>query len=106
MTENTKMIRGGSVYILTNYNNEVLYIGVTSDLFSRIVEHKEKYYPSSFTSKYNCYKLVYYEHFSSIEEAIIKEKQLKNWRRQWKVSLINDFNPDWEDLFYKLNEEI
>ncbi|MGE6218762.1 GIY-YIG nuclease family protein [Nubsella zeaxanthinifaciens] len=51
MTENKKMIRGGSVYILTNYNNEVLYIGVTSDLFSRIVEHKEKYYPSSFISK-------------------------------------------------------
>lgn len=99
------MVRGGSVYILTNYDNEVLYIGVTSDLFSRIAEHKEKYYPSSFTAKYNCYKLVYYEHFMLIEEAIAKEKQLKNWKRQWKINLINNFNPNWEDLFYKLDEE-
>ncbi|WP_113663009.1 GIY-YIG nuclease family protein [Pedobacter nanyangensis] len=99
------MVRGGSVYILTNYDNDVLYIGVTSDLFSRIVEHKEKYYPSSFTAKYNCYKLVYYENFMLIEEAIAKEKQLKNWKRQWKINLINNFNPDWEDLFYKLEEE-
>lgn len=94
---------GGCVYILTNYNNEVLYIGVTSELFFRIKEHKEKYYPSSFTAKYNCDKLVYYEQFISIEEAIVKEKQLKNWKRQWKINLINNFNPNWEDLFYKLD---
>jgi putative endonuclease len=98
------MIRGGSVYILTNYDNDVFYIGVTSNLFSRITEHKEKYYPSSFTAKYNCYKLVYFEHFMNIEEAIAKEKQLKNWKRQWKINLINNFNPTWEDLFYKLDE--
>ncbi len=50
--------------------------------------------------------MVYFEHFMNIEEAIAKEKQLKNWKRQWKINLIDNFNPDWEDLFYKLNEEI
>jgi len=76
------MERGGCVYILTNKSCTVLYIGVTSELFFRIKEHKEKYYPSSFTAKYNCDRLVYFEQFSTIEEAIAKEKQLKNWKRE------------------------
>ncbi len=77
----------------------MFYIGVTSDLYFRIKEHKEKHYPDSFTAKYNCDKLVYFEQFSSIEEAIAKEKQLKNWRKSWKINLIKSLNPNWKDLF-------
>ncbi|TCC93249.1 GIY-YIG nuclease family protein [Pedobacter frigiditerrae] len=96
------MERGGCVYILTNFSHTVLYIGVTSDLYARIIEHKEKFYPNSFTAKFNCNKLVYYEQFSTIEEAIGKEKQLKNWKRAWKINLINAENSNWEDLFLNL----
>ncbi|TDG37872.1 GIY-YIG nuclease family protein [Pedobacter changchengzhani] len=96
------MERGGCVYILTNHAHTVFYIGVTSELYFRIKEHKEKYYPNSFSAKYNCNKLVYYEQFSSIQEAILKEKQLKNWRRGWKINLINELNPNWDDLFLTL----
>ena len=93
------MERGGCIYIMTNTFNTVLYIGVTSDLFSRVSEHKTKKYPKSFTAKYNCDKLVYHEMFSRIEEAIGKEKQLKKWNREWKNKLIQDANPGWLDLF-------
>lgn len=96
------MERGGCIYILTNFKQTALYIGVTSELYFRIKEHKEKLYPKSFTAKYNCDKLIYFEQFSSIEEAIIREKQLKNWRRDWKLNLINEHNPDWKDLFCEL----
>ena len=96
------MKHGGSVYILTNSSNNVLYIGVTSQLFIRINEHIQGKYPLSFTEKYNCKKIVYFENFLNIEEAIAREKQLKNWRRQWKLKLINDFNPLWKDLFESL----
>jgi len=96
------MERGGCVYILTNYSRTVLYIGVTSDLYFRIKDHKEKLHPDSFTAKYNCNILVYFEQFSTIEEAIGKEKQLKNWKRSWKINLINSENPNWEDLFLTL----
>ncbi len=92
------MKRGGSVYILTNISNDVLYIGVTSDLFFRLQEHKSGKYPTSFTSKYNCTKLIYYENFPTIDEAISREKQLKNWHRRWKENLIGSFNPIWKDL--------
>ena len=92
------MKRGGSVYILTNIANNVLYIGVTSDLLRRLDEHKTGKYPDAFTSRYNCNKLVYYEGFNNIEEAIAREKQLKNWKRQWKLNLINEFNAEWKDL--------
>jgi len=80
----------------------VLYTGVTSELFFRIKEHKEKFYPKSFSARYNCDILVYYEQFSSIEEAIAKEKQVKNWLRAWKINLINTINPGWKDLFDEL----
>ena len=91
-------IYGGFVYIMSNFTNTAVYIGVTSDLINRVSEHKSKKYPNSFTSKYNCYKLVYYEFYPRIEEAISREKQLKNWERTWKDTLINKTNPDWEDL--------
>lgn len=96
------MDRGGCIYILTNKSHTVLYTGVTSDLYARIKEHKEKYYPDSFTAKYNCNILLYHEQFSSIEEAITKEKQIKNWKRAWKLNLVNSTNPEWKDLFYDL----
>jgi putative endonuclease len=92
------MKQGGTVYILTNISNNVLYIGVTSQLAIRIIEHKEGKFIDAFTNKYNCHKLVYYETFLNIEEAILREKQLKNWRRQWKLNLINESNPQWKDL--------
>ena len=80
----------------------MLYTGVTSELFFRIKEHKEKFYPKSFSAKYNCDVLVYYKQFSSIEEAIAKEKQVKNWQRAWKINLVNTINPSWKDLFDEL----
>lgn len=97
------MERGDCIYILTKFTHTVLYIGVTSDLYYWVIEHKEKFYPNSFSAKYNCNKLVYYEQFSNIEEAIGKEKQLKNWKRSWKINLINNTNPEWIDLFETLD---
>lgn len=86
-----------TVYILTNKPKGTLYIGVTSNLQNRIEQHKEKRV-GSFTKKYNLDTLVYYEQFSSMYDAISREKQLKNWRRQWKIALIEKRNPTWHDL--------
>ncbi|MCV9388508.1 GIY-YIG nuclease family protein [Reichenbachiella ulvae] len=96
------MIRGGAVYIMTNARHTVLYVGVTSNLIARVQEHKDKVYPSSFTSKYNVFKLVYFEGFHSIEEAIDREKQVKKYRREKKDALVNQTNPEWKDLFDEL----
>jgi len=92
------MERGGYVYILTNKNETVLYTGVTSNLVNRLYEHSTGFYKDSFTSRYNVMKLVYYEEFFHIEEAIFGEKQLKADSRQKKLVLINGFNPEWKDL--------
>lgn len=93
------MVRGGAVYILTNKNNTTLYTGVTSDLISRIKEHKQKKYPNSFTSKYHISKLVYFEAFHSIEEAIAREKQIKAGSRKKKIDLIESINLHWIDMY-------
>ena len=85
------------VYILTNKSNNVLYIGVTNDLVRRIYEHKNKMI-GGFTKKYNLTKLVYYEATTDVRSAIEREKQLKNWHREWKVNLIKELNPEWKDL--------
>jgi len=85
------------VYIMTNWNNKVLYIGVTGHLQWRVYEHKNKLV-KGFTSKYNVNKLVYYEEYQYIEDAIRREKQLKRWRRSKKEWLINNMNPQWNDL--------
>jgi len=90
-------MKSGYVYILTNKNNAVLYIGVTSNLAKRIYEHKNKII-KGFTSKYNLRKLVYFEMLGDIKDAIGREKQLKGWLRSKKVALINNANPDWDDL--------
>ena len=85
------------VYILSNNFNNVLYIGVTNDLQRRVYEHKNKLV-EGFTEKYNVDKLVYYEATESIETAILREKQLKKWRREKKITLIEHINPKWLDL--------
>ena len=86
-----------AVYIMTNYSETTLYIGVTSNLQKRVWEHKNKVV-EGFTKKYNADKLVYYELTDSIESAINREKQLKRWHRQWKINLIKEMNPDFKDL--------
>ena len=86
------------VYILTNKKNGTLYIGITNDLLRRIYEHKNKLTPG-FTHHYSLHKLVYFETFDEVKEAILKEKQMKKWKREWKLNKINEFNPDWNDLY-------
>lgn len=85
------------VYIATNKIHTVLYTGVTNNLLKRIFEHRIKINPS-FTSKYNVHKLVYYEVFDRIEDAIAREKQIKSWKREWKFKLILKINPFLKDL--------
>lgn len=86
------------VYIITNINNTVLYIGVTNDLKRRIYEHKNGLVEGSFSKKYNLNKLVYYETTGDVKVAIAREKQLKNWERRWKIELIDKTNPEFDDL--------
>ena len=85
------------VYILSNWNNKVIYIGVTSNLERRLYEHKMKL-ADGFTKRYNVNKLVYYEYTCDVEAAIAREKQLKGWTRSKKDALINRENPQWLDL--------
>jgi putative endonuclease len=91
------------VYIMANRKNGALYIGVTNDLFRRNFEHKNRAY-SGFTSKYEIDKLVYYETYPTILEAIAREKQIKRWKREWKIDRIKEMNPDWKDLSLTLNQ--
>lgn len=90
---------------MTNKSNTVLYTGVTSDLMKRSHQHKTGFYINSFTSKYKAHKLVYYEGFISIQEAIDREKKIKSGSRQKKIDLINAQNPEWKDLFDDLFKE-
>jgi len=86
------------VYIIINKLNSVFYIGVTNNLIRRIYEHKNKL-QKGFTKKYNINKLVYYEEFVDPVSAIEREKQLKNWHRNWKINLIKKKNPEFKDLY-------
>ena len=103
-TRNDHMPRG-FVYILTNKHNTTLYVGVTSDLFTRTTRHREKLFPKSFSARYNLNKLVYFEVFDSIIDAIAREKNLKAGSRKAKVGLINKYNPEWKDLFDMIADE-
>lgn len=85
------------VYILTNKYNSTFYIGITNNLSRRIFEHQQKFV-SGFSQKYNLKKLVHVEQFNEVKEAIDREKQLKNWHRDWKINLIKQNNPLFEDL--------
>lgn len=86
------------VYILSNQSNRVVYTGVTSNLIKRIWQHKNKV-ADGFTSKYNVNKLVYFENHDDAENAIKREKNIKDWKRAWKNELIEKENPDWRDLY-------
>lgn len=86
------------VYILTSKYNGTLYIGVTSNLKKRVFEHKNKLM-KGFTEKYDVHQLVYYEQVSDVYSALTREKQLKAWKRDWKIRIINEFNPGWKDLY-------
>ena len=86
------------IYLITNKNNTVIYTGVTSDLTKRVWQHKSKFYKNSFTARYNCDKLVYFERLNTMTEAIAREKQLKAGNRKRKEELINLENPEWKDL--------
>jgi putative endonuclease len=89
------------VYILASKKNGTLYIGVTNNLLKRVYEHKNNLV-KGFTSKYSVHHLVYYETTESIESAIIREKQMKIWKRNWKIELIESINPKWNDLYIEL----
>jgi putative endonuclease len=89
------------VYIMTNNRNTVLYVGVTNDLIRRVYEHKEEL-ADGFTKKYNIVKLVYYEVLEDVENAILREKQLKAGSRQKKIQLVNSMNREWRDLYDEL----
>ena len=89
------------IYILASGKNGTLYIGVTADLLKRVYEHREGAV-DGFTKKYGVKKLVYFEEYGDINEAITREKQLKKWNRQWKIRLIEETNPTWRDLYEEL----
>jgi len=91
------------VYILASKRNGTLYIGVTQDLLKRVDLHKKELL-DGFTKKYNVKRLVYYEVYQDIKDAILREKRLKKWKREWKIKLIEEKNPNWEDLYYRLTK--
>ncbi|NIK92844.1 GIY-YIG nuclease family protein [Mangrovimonas sp. CR14] len=91
------------VYILTNKPRGVLYIGITGGIDDRMERHLSS--NSGFTSRYKLRKMVYYEEFQYVYDAIKREKQLKNWHRDWKINLIENLNPEWKDLYRPLDPE-
>ena len=94
--------RAYAVYIMASRRNGTLYIGVTNNLALRAHDHRTGA-GSAFTTKYGVKMLVWYEHYSDVNEAIAREKQLKHWERRWKLELIEATNPDWGDLYERLN---
>ena len=86
------------VYLMASKKNGILYIGVANDLRHRVWQHKNDI-QEGFTKKYGVHRLVWYEETTDIKEVIQREKQMKKWRRQWKIDLINKENPDWDDLY-------
>jgi putative endonuclease len=95
------MEKGGFVYIMASGRNGTLYIGVTSDLIQRVWQHREGV-ADGFTKKHGCKTLVWFEQYADIEEAIRREKQMKEWKRLWKLRVIEQDNPEWDDLFESL----
>ncbi len=90
------------VYILASHRDGTLYTGVTSDLITRVGQHREEVV-EGFTKKYGVHRLVWYEAHETIETAIQREKNIKKWNRAWKIALIDESNPSWRDLFSDLN---
>lgn len=94
-------MRHPAIYILASQKRGTLYVGVTSDLLNRVRQHKTDL-RDSFTSKYQVHRLVHFEHFTTMIEAISREKRLKKWERAWKIRLIEEENPEWKDLYEDL----
>ncbi len=92
------MIKQPAVYILASRRNGTLYIGVTSNLVKRVWEHKNRRI-EGFTKRYGAHHLVWYEMHQTMDSAITREKQLKNWKRKWKLELVESVNPNWVDLY-------
>ncbi len=90
-----------AVYILASKRNGTLYIGVTSDLAKRIWEHKNNMV-EGFSKRYDVHRLVWYELHETMESAIQREKQMKEWKRKWKLELIESVNPEWQDIYYQI----
>ena len=90
-------MKGGFVYILANRKDGTLYIRATTDLATRVEQHRIGQI-SSFTKKYQCHRLVWFEHFENIHDARITERRMKAWKRAWKIRLIEEANPGWDDL--------
>ena len=95
------MPRTGFVYIMASQRNGTLYTGVTSNLPLRVAQHKEGTF-GGFSQRYSCKMLVSFEQHGDMEQAILREKRIKEWKRQWKLRLIEEMNPRWEDLFERL----
>ncbi len=95
------MERQPCVYILTNKKNGTLYVGVTSNLPKRIWQHKNKFI-EGFSKRYNLDRLVWYENHEDMLSALAREKAIKYWKRQWKLEVINNFNPEWKDLYKEI----
>jgi len=95
-------LRFSYIYIMASHRNGTLYVGVTSDLVHRISQHRQGLVPG-FTSLYGVKTLVWYETHNDINEAIRREKQIKRWRRAWKMNLIEGENPEWKDLWFEIN---
>jgi len=95
------MPRIGYVYIMASRRNGTLYTGVTSNLPLRVAQHKEGTF-GGFSQRYGCKMLVWFEQHGDMEQAILREKRIKEWKRQWKLRLIEEMNPRWEDLFERL----
>jgi len=92
------MTKAGYVYIMANRRNGTIYIGVTSDLIGRVYQHREGLVPG-FTKRYGCKLLVYYETYENLQDARVRELQIKEWRRSWKIRLIEENNLEWDDLY-------
>jgi putative endonuclease len=99
--QGASMDKQPAVYILASKRNGTLYVGVTSELVKRIWEHKNNLV-DGFTKRYNIHRLVWYELHENMESAITREKQLKSWKRKWKLELIENGNPMWQDLYYAI----
>ena len=91
-------MKGGYVYIMANRKNGTIYIGVTSDLVGRVYQHREGLVPG-FTKRYGCKMLVYFEVYDDLQDARLRELQMKEWKRNWKIRLIEDNNLEWADLY-------
>ena len=103
ITQLHPMRKGGWVYLMSNKKDGVLYTGMTSALYARVVQHKTNHFPKSFTARYNAHLLVWYEFHPTVQEAIAREKQVKAGNRKRKEALINAMNPEWRDLFEDLD---